>query len=152
MREKIRDRERLEHILEAINNIIENQKIYSFEEVKKNSIIFYGFVKYLEIIGEAVYMLTKEFRESHPEVNWKIIEKMRHVLVHGYYQIQHDQLWDTLQNNIPELKPLIERYLKDLSSEASQILEESQLEYGLSYEQDFVEAIRKSAESKAWVN
>ncbi len=56
MRERIKDAERLTHILEAIDGIQMNQKIYSLEDVEKNSIIFYGFVKYLEIIGEAVYM------------------------------------------------------------------------------------------------
>ena len=58
--------------------------------------VYYGFVKHVEIIGEAVYMLSKEFREAHPEVEWEAIEGMRHVLVHGYYQIEPDQLWDTI--------------------------------------------------------
>ena len=51
---------------------------------KDSTLIFYGFTKYVEIIGEAVYMLTKDFREVHLDVNWRQIEKMRHVLVHGY--------------------------------------------------------------------
>ena len=51
-------------------------------------IIFYGYVKQVEIIGEAVYKLTPKFREEHPEVNWDDIEGMRHVLVHGYYKIR----------------------------------------------------------------
>jgi len=71
-------------------------------------------VKEVEIIGEAVYMLTKEYRVSHPEVEWNVIEHMRHVLVHGYYTIDPEQLWDTLQNDIPELKPKIEQLLIDI--------------------------------------
>lgn len=113
MREKVRDRGRLEHILSAINGIMADKELYTFEQVKNSTLIFYGFTKYVEVIGEAVYMLTKEFRESHPDVNWRQIERMRHVLVHGYYTVDPESLWDTIQNDIPELKPWIEKYLED---------------------------------------
>ncbi len=87
------------------------------EEIQKNSIVFFGFVKHVEIIGEAVYMLTQEFRTSHPETEWDIIEGMRHVLVHGYYKIKPKQLWLTIENDIPKLKPWIEGFLMDADSE-----------------------------------
>ena len=87
MREKVRDRGRLEHILEAIESIEEYHAQYTFEDIKKNKLIFYGFTKLVEVIGEAVYMLSTEFRDSHSDVNWRQIERMRHVLVHGYYTI-----------------------------------------------------------------
>ena len=67
MREKIKDEGRLQHIQSAINQLIEYKDKYEFCEVRDNPIVFYGFVKLVEIIGEAVYMLTKEFRESHSE-------------------------------------------------------------------------------------
>ncbi len=114
MREKIRDKGRLEHILNAINAIMESKQKYSFQDVENDSIIFYGFVKYVEIIGEAVYMLTKEFKASHPDVEWDIIEGMRHVLVHGYYKIKPIQLWNTIEEDIPALKPQIEKYYQEL--------------------------------------
>ena len=113
MREKIKDKGRLEHIMDAINGIMTDKELYSLEQVKSSTILFYGFTKYVEIIGEAVYMLTKEFRESHPEVNWRQIESMRHVLVHGYYTIDPASLWDTIQDDIPVLKHWIEIYLKE---------------------------------------
>ena len=115
MREKIKDKGRLEHILNSINILLENKDKRSFEEVINDPILFYGFVKHVEIIGEAVYMLTKEFRETHPEVEWEVIEGMRHVLVHGYYKIKPIQLWNTIENDIPELKPLIEKYYRECS-------------------------------------
>ena len=115
MREKIKDIGRLEHILNSINVLLENKERYNFEEIANDAILFYGFVKHVEIIGEAVYMLTKEFRESHTDVDWDIIEGMRHVLVHGYYKIKPSQLWGTIEKDIPELKPYIEKYYKELS-------------------------------------
>lgn len=114
MREKVRDRGRLEHMLQACNNVLENKDKYVFEEIKDDPIIFYGFVKQVEIIGEAVYMLTREFRDAHPEVEWRAIECMRHVLVHGYYTIDPQQLWGVIEDDIPSLKPIIERYLQEL--------------------------------------
>lgn len=45
------------------------------------------------------------------EVAWLQIEKMRHVLVHGYYTINPDDLWATIEDDIPALKPLIEKYI-----------------------------------------
>ena len=68
MREKIRDKERLEHILSSINVILASKEKHSFEEISTDPIVFYGFVKHVEIIGEAVYMLTKEFRAEHNEL------------------------------------------------------------------------------------
>ena len=114
MREKIRDRERLEHMLSAIDVLLTRKDKYTPEEVEDDPIIFYGLVKHVEIIGEAVYKLTKEYRAVHTEVDWEDIERMRHVLVHGYYKIRPQQLWETLQTDIPELRPVIEKLLKDI--------------------------------------
>ena len=75
--------------------------------------MFYGFVKLVEIIGEAVYMLTKEFRESHTGIDWAIIERMRHVLVHGYYTISPEILWNTVEDDISEIKPWIDKYMEE---------------------------------------
>ena len=113
MREKVKDKGRLEHILNAINVLLTNKGRYTFDDVKTDPIVFYGFVKHVEIIGEAVYMLTKEFRETHKEVDWDVIEGMRHVLVHGYYKINPKQLWNTIEQDIPELKPIIEQYYRE---------------------------------------
>ena len=113
MREKIKDKGRLEHILNSIDVLLCNKGKYEYADVEKDPIVFFGFVKHVEIIGEAVYMLTKEFRATHPEVDWDVIEGMRHVLVHGYYRIRPMQLWNTIMYDIPKLKPFIESYLQE---------------------------------------
>jgi len=113
MREQVRDRERLQHILDAINTIQQSRTKYSSQEEVNDPIIYYGFVKHVEIIGEAVFMLSKEFKDTHPEIEWEAIQGMRHVLVHGYYQIEPNQLWDSIDNDIPQLKPQIEKLLAE---------------------------------------
>ena len=117
MRETIRDKERLLHIQNAIDVLMARKDTHTLGDVMSDPIIFYGYVKHIEIIGEAVYMLTKEYRSSHNEVNWDDIERMRHVLVHGYYKIRPDQLWETVQTDIPELKPIIDHLVDDYDNE-----------------------------------
>ena len=67
----------------------------------------------MEIIGEAAYKLTKEFKDLHPETPWKRITDMRHILVHGYYQINKEDVIKTIRENIPELNNQINEYLKE---------------------------------------
>ena len=104
MREPVRDRGRLEHMLLAISNVEEFTKDVTLEDFVKSKILFFAVVKNIEIVGEATYMLTKEFKESNQSVPWIVIEKMRHVLVHGYYTISPEKVWETVQEDIPILK------------------------------------------------
>ena len=117
MREKIRDKERLKHILDTINILLDNRQNDVLLQLKDNPIVFHGFVKNVEIIGEAAYMLSKEFKSSHDDVNWRGIEGMRHVLVHGYYRIEPSRLWKVVENEISELEPTIRRYYLELEEE-----------------------------------
>ena len=103
MREKPRDKERLEHIIEAIDNIFEFIEGKSFLKFRKDKMLRFAVVKNLEIIGEASYRLTKDFKQQHDRIEWEDITGMRHVLVHGYYQIKDEIVWATIET---ELKPL----------------------------------------------
>ncbi|MBD5313026.1 MAG: DUF86 domain-containing protein [Bacteroides sp.] len=108
MRDKLTDKIRLAHILDSINIILESKDKYEQHTIMTDPIIFFGFVKHIEIIGEAVYKLTKDFRNEHQEIEWDVIECMRHVLVHGYYTIRPEQLWTTIVDDIPKLRPVIQ--------------------------------------------
>ena len=114
MREKPKDIKRLSHIIEAIDNLFEFTQGISFDEYKGNKILRFAIIKNLEIIGEAAYLLTNEFKEKHPEVEWKVIIGMRHVLVHGYYQISDEMVWATIQTELLPLKEKVELYKREL--------------------------------------
>ena len=107
MREIIKDRGRLEHILEAIEMALEFTENVNFEEYKTNAMLRYAVVKCVEIVGEASYKLTNEFRNQHPEIEWRDIISMRHILVHGYYQTEDKIVWDSVKNYLPLLKEKI---------------------------------------------
>ena len=113
MREHNRDKERLEHILDAISVIDNVLTMYTKEELLDNRLLYYGLVKQIEIIGEAANLLTQEFREKHIEVNWRPIVAMRNVLVHDYIHISKEMLWETITQDIPALKKHISRYSKE---------------------------------------
>jgi len=106
MREKPRDKERLYHMIEAIDNIFEFVDGKSFDVYKQDKILRFAVIKNLEIVGEAAYLLTKDFKAKHDTIEWVDMIGMRHILVHGYYQIRDEIIWATIET---ELKPLREK-------------------------------------------
>ena len=115
MREAVRNLDRLLHIKECMDNIQEFIGNKTFDEFVADKLLFYAVVKNVEIIGEATYMLTKEFCAEHPDTPWKDIIGMRHVLVHGYYAINFVQLFRVINEDLPVLRPQIEAYITELS-------------------------------------
>ena len=80
MREPVRDRERLEHIVEAIDNMLDFADGRTKEELEADKLRYYGIVKNVEIVGEAAYKPTKAFRKEHPATPY-IFGLPRHTLI-----------------------------------------------------------------------
>ena len=114
MREPIRDKGRLEHILTAIDDATVFANQVTYEELKHDKLHTFALVHSIQIIGEAAYKLTSEFRESHPEVAWNDIIGMRHILVHDYYNIDSSLLWNVVQEELPVLRAHIASYLEEM--------------------------------------
>ena len=107
MREKPNDRQRLLHIQEAIENIFEFTSQLKFEDFSNSKLIRFAVIKNLEIIGEATWLLSEEFKTAHSEIVWNDIIKMRHILVHDYFQINDHIIWETVIADLPILKKQI---------------------------------------------
>ena len=114
MRESVRDKGRLEHILTAIDNVDSFLEGKNLDDMQTNKMMFFAVVKNIEIIGEAANNLTKEIREKHSEVSWKDVISMRHVLVHDYYNIDAKTAWQTAKDNLPELRRQISAILEQM--------------------------------------
>lgn len=115
MREPIRDKGRLEHILEAIDRIQEYTKdVQTQEELENDPMRKHATIYNVQIIGEAIYKLSVDFKASHPNTPWRMIEKSRHILVHDYYQVEISILWSIVKEDIDTLKKQIQEYIKEL--------------------------------------
>lgn len=111
MRERARDKGRLEDIVEYSTNVINLIEGYSLEALIADKRTYYAVMKNVEVVGEAAYMLTKAFKKSHPEIPWKVVQGMRHVLVHDYANVVSATLYDTAVNDMLPLREQAERYI-----------------------------------------
>ncbi len=62
----------------------------------------------IQIIGEAARKVTPQYQQEHPAIPWKEIIGMRNRMVHEYFRIIPERVWDVVEQNIPELIQLIE--------------------------------------------
>jgi len=113
MREPLKDPGRLRHMLEMAQLLSSEREKHSLESIKQDKVLFYGLTKMVEIIGEAAYKITKDFKQANPQLAWREIEGMRHVLVHGYFSISPEMLWDVIENDIPKLIPTLQSFLQE---------------------------------------
>ena len=116
MREPCRDKGRLEHIILAIDILQQNAFSIPREDIQKDTLRYYGIVKNIEIIGEAAYMLSREFKDGHKETEWIKISSMRHFLVHDYYNVDPDEIWQVLHYDLEPLRLQVKEYLKELNT------------------------------------
>lgn len=65
-------------------------------------------IRHIQIIGEAAWRLSDAFKNQHPEVPWRRIAAMRHVLVHDYFRVDLDQVWIVATIDIPALQPQLD--------------------------------------------
>ena len=113
MREPLRDSERLRHILQAIDRIEQFTQGMTAESLDADILHKHATAYNIQIIGEAVYKLSKEFKASHPDTPWAAIEKMRHILVHDYFQVNMHIMWLVITEDMKPLKEQITEYIKE---------------------------------------
>jgi len=105
------DRSRLLDIDEAVQRIME--KLPSTKEEFIQSDLLQVWVLYhIQVIGEAANGTSPEFQKQHLEIPWKDIIAMRHLLVHQYFGIDLDEIWNTAKQDLPKLQQDISRILK----------------------------------------
>jgi uncharacterized protein with HEPN domain len=83
----------------------------SREEFSKNRMLILSVIKEIEIIGEAASRVSEETKLIYPEVPWKDIIGMRNRLVHGYFEVNTELVWNTVKTNLVHLLSLLKRLL-----------------------------------------
>lgn len=100
-------------MLQAIERICRYTKGKNFEDFIADDMMYYAVVKNIEILGEASNMLTEEFRQEHPKTPWKQVNGMRNYIVHEYFQVDNNVVWDVITNDLPVLEQQIKEYLTE---------------------------------------
>jgi uncharacterized protein with HEPN domain len=103
----------LEHILENIEHIEKFSLRLVKNDLKKNVEKQYAIIRAVEIIGEAVKNLPTSFREKHTTIEWSKITGTRDKLIHHYFGVDLNLLWDIVQTHLPILKQQITRIIKE---------------------------------------
>src|ERR1700761_8899114 len=99
-------------IVEAIQNIFEFTKGFSFPEycsdIKTKHAVEHNFM----IIGEAVARLPETFKQQHNAINWRLVKDFRNVIVYDYFGIDNNIVWDIIQLNLEDLLQDISRIIE----------------------------------------
>ena len=104
-----------EDILEAIKDIQESVENVSKEEFLENKNIKDANIRRLEIIGEAVKNIPYSFREKHRDISWSKIAGMRDMIIHGYFMVDLDAVWNVIKKDLPELRKRVQKIKEDLN-------------------------------------
>jgi len=111
MREEFLDY--LEDIVEAMNDALSFVEDMEYDDFVKDRKTIYAVVRALEIIGEAVKKIPEWVRNRYPEIPWREMAGMRDKLIHEYSGVNLRAVWDTVKNDIPNLKPSFDKILRD---------------------------------------
>ena len=109
-----RDKAYLRHILDAISNVEKFIEGVNKENFLGNVEKQYAVLRGLEIVEEATKNLSEELKKKHPNIPWKEIAGMRDKLIHQYFVVNLDLVWETIKTELPELKNQISRILKEI--------------------------------------
>jgi uncharacterized protein with HEPN domain len=94
----------IDDILEAIEKVERYAADSTFEDFSCNEMAVDAVIRNFEVIGEAARNMPEEIKKKYPYVEWKEMIGFRNVLIHEYFGIEIESVWDTVRKNIPELK------------------------------------------------
>jgi len=103
--------EYLQHILDEIEYLTKSAEGIEKAGFLSNDTLKRAFVRSIEVIGEAVKQVPDHIREQYSEIDWRAMAGMRDRLIHGYFGVDYEVVWDVVVNKIQTLKPQIESIL-----------------------------------------
>ena len=101
----------LNHILDSIENIFSDTKNFTTEEFFTNRQVKDAVTRNVEIIGEAVKRLSEKIYQNYPDTPWQKIARTRDMLIHHYFDVDDQQLWKIIEEDLPKLKISIKKIL-----------------------------------------
>lgn len=104
----------IEHILSSINAIKEFSKEMNKEKLMSDRLKQSAIVREIEIIGEAVKNISENLKDKHPEIEWKEIVGTRDKMIHHYFGVDLNIIWNIVKINLPDLKDKVLKIRKEL--------------------------------------
>ena len=111
----------LDDILEAVGKIERYTEGLDFEQFRKDEKTGDAVIRNFSVIGEAVKQIPPSIRKKYPDIPWKIIAGMRDKLVHEYFGIRYDVVWETIELRLPSLRVAIKQILDKLDKEMEKV-------------------------------
>jgi uncharacterized protein with HEPN domain len=103
----------IQDILEALGEVEDFTAGMQFEDFVEDKKTINAVVRSLEVIGEAAKKMPDSMREKYPEIPWKRMTGMRDKLIHEYFGIDLEIVWEVVTNELPPIKPLIQKVLEE---------------------------------------
>ena len=107
----------IKDIIEAIESIEIFIEGMNFEDFKQDDKTSSAAIRKLEIIGEATKNIPAKIKDDYPQIPWKAMAGMRDKLIHFYFGVNYELLWETVIHRIPQIKPLIRQIDKSYNTE-----------------------------------
>jgi len=104
----------IKDILECINKIDNFVGEMSFDEFMRDEKTKSAVVRELEVMGEATKNIPKSIREKYKNLPWSQIAKTRDKIIHFYFGVDYEVIWEVVKKRLPEIKAVIERIFKEL--------------------------------------
>jgi uncharacterized protein with HEPN domain len=115
-----RDDQRLEDILQALDRIAGAVSGLTEEDFLSNDVICFAVARQLSVVGEAAANVSSQTREKNPLIPWRDIVAFRNILVHEYFGLNWNRVWETVADQAPILRERISAILTQGSSEKAE--------------------------------
>ena len=113
MNEQLKDRDRLNHMLDAAQKAVSFTQGLNQEKFYQDEKLTFALLHLLEILGEAASKISLEFRKRHSEIPWTKIAGTRNKLAHGYFDVDLDIIWQIVNTQLPTLITQLEKLTRE---------------------------------------
>jgi uncharacterized protein with HEPN domain len=104
--------EYIRHMLQEAEYLTAQARALTKEEFARDETLKRAFVRSIEVIGEAVKKVPPEFRDRHRSIEWRVMAGMRDRLIHGYFGVDYDIVWDVVTTKVPGLQRQLAEILR----------------------------------------